>query len=303
MIYFFAGDNKFAIQTTLAKLTKDFVRKHGDLAIERIDAEEASISSIIDAIHSLPFLSSDKFVIIQNANDKELLEKLAEAEAIDSVTVVVLIQKIDKRASYYKKLAKQPQFKLFEQTNTQNLPDWVVDYTKDHGGVISLGDARYFVERVGVNQVFLSNELDKLLTYNPKITKDSINELTEPLSQSTIFQLLDSAFAGKHQQTEVIYKEQRAQKTEPQAILGMIAWQLHILAVVKTAEPKSIDVIAKEAKINPFVVRKTQNLARKLTITDVKRLVKDAYDLDIMIKTKNIDADQAMLLFLSRIGN
>lgn len=302
MIYFFAGDNQFAIKKQVSELTEAFISKHGDLALERIDAEEAPISSIIDAAQSLPFLSPSKFVVIQNANDKELLEKLAEVETPESITVVVVIPKADKRTSYYKKLAKLPQFKLFEQTNAQNVPGWVVNYVKEQGGVISPGDARYLVERVGANQVLLSNELDKLLTYSPKITKDSINELTEPLPQSTVFQLLDAAFAGKHQQTEAIYKEQRVQKAEPQAILGMIAWQLHILAVVKAAGHKSADVIAKEAKINPFVVRKTQNLARKLTMADVKRLVKDAHQLDVTLKTQSINPDQAMLLYLSQVN-
>ncbi len=302
MIYFFAGDNQFAIKTTLAKLTGDFVSQHGDLALERIDAEEASMPTIIDATQSLPFLSPAKFVVIQSASDKELLEKLAEVETPEAVTVVVLIQKLDKRASYYKKLSKLPQFKVFEQS-VQNVPQWVVEYVKGQGGAISFSDARYLVERVGANQVLLSNELDKLVTLKPQITKDSIDELTDPLPQSTIFQLLDAAFAGKHKQTEAIYKEQRAQKVEPQAILGMIAWQLHALALVKAAGSKSADVIAKEARLNPFVVRKTQNLARQLSMTDVKRLVKDAHELDVMLKTQSVDADQAMLLYLTQMGN
>lgn len=299
MIYFFAGDNQFAIKTTLGKLTKDFVSEHGDLALERIDAEEASIASIIDATQSLPFLSLAKFVVIQNAGDKELLEKLAEIEAPESITVVVLIQKLDKRASYYKKLAKLPQFKIFEQSNAQNVPAWVVDYVKEQGGTIAPSDARYLVERVGANQILLSNELDKLISYDSKITKDSINELTDPLPQSTVFQLMDAAFAGNTKEAETFYKEQRAQKVEPHAILGMIAWQLHVLALVKAAGGKSADMIAKEARLNPFVVRKTQNLARQLSMTDVKRLVKEAHELDVMLKTQSIDADQAVLLYLA----
>ena len=190
MIYFFAGDNQFAIKAALTKLTEDFVKKHGELALERIDAEEASASVILDATQSLPFLSPCKFVVIQNAGDKELLEKLAEIETPESITVAVLIPKLDKRAGYYKKLAKLPQFKLFDQTNAQNVPGWVAEYVKEQGGTIASGDARYLVERVGANQILLSNEIDKLITYRTQITKDSINELTDPLPQSTVFQLL-----------------------------------------------------------------------------------------------------------------
>lgn len=303
MIYFFAGDNQFALRKRIRELTTVFVAEHGDLALERIDAEEASLATIIDATQSLPFLSPAKFVLVQNASDKDLLEKLAEIDAPESTTVIVVIPKLDKRATYYKKISKLPNFELFEKASPQDLPRWVTEYVKSQKGGISPSDARYLVERVGTDQILLGNELDKLLIYNTHITRDSINELTDPLPQSTVFQLLDVAFAGKHKDTEAIYKEQRAQKVEPQAILGMIAWQLHILAIVKAAGNKSADMIAKEARINPFVVRKTQNLARQLSMADVKRLVKDAHELDVMLKTQSVDADEAVLLYLAQISN
>ncbi len=301
MIYFFTGDNHFAVKQRLQKLTKEFTAEYGDLALERIDAEEVSPATVIDATQSLPFLSPAKFVLVQNASDKDLLEKLTEVDVSESITVVVVIPKVDKRATYYKKISKLPNFELFEMSNAHDLPRWVVDYAKNQEATISSADARYLVERVGTDQMLLGNDIDKLVTYNTYITKDSINELTDPLPQSTIFQLLDAAFAGNSKEVEKLYKEQRAQKVEPQAIIGMIAWQLHILATVKAAGNRSVDEISREAKINPFVVRKTQNLAHKLTMQDVKKLVKGAHDLDLLLKTKSVDADQAILLYLMGI--
>lgn len=301
MKYFFAGDNQFMLEKRVRQLTDEFISRNGDLALERIDSEESSLASIIDAVKSLPFLSSEKLVIIHNISDKELIEKLIELEVPDTNTIIVVISKLDKRATYYKKITKLQNFKIFEKPNSMDMPRWVVEYVDNQKGKINILDARYLIDRIGTNQILLCNELDKLINFNANITQSSINELTDPLPQSSVFNLLDAAFTGNLKDTERLYKEQRAQKVEPLAILGMIAWQLHILAIVKSAGGKSADIIAKEAKLNPFVVRKAQKLASKLSFNDVRSLVNDACELDVLLKTKNIDTDQSILLYLSQI--
>ena len=79
----------------------------------------------------------------------------------------------------------------------------------------------------------LANELEKLLTYQPKITRDNIELLTEKTPQSKVFDLLDAAFSGNKKRALELYADQRAQKVEPQAIMAMMAWQLKLLALAK----------------------------------------------------------------------
>ena len=107
MIYFFAGDNKYLIKASVDKLTLPIIKEAGDLAVEKLDAEETSISAVIDSIKSPPFLVSQKCVVVQNANDKDLLEKILNTDPIDSITAVVIISKLDKSANYYKLLQKK----------------------------------------------------------------------------------------------------------------------------------------------------------------------------------------------------
>lgn len=302
MIYFLAGDNQYAIKRQADQLTASFREAHGDLAIERLDAEEVSAGLVIEATQSLPFLSPAKLVIAQNASDKELLLTLSQLEVPDGVTVIVLIQKLDRRASYYKKLSKHPGFKIFDEAKAQDLPHWVSQYAKQQQGSISLADARYLVERVGANQLLLGHEIDKLILYNPQISPATIDELTEPLPQSSVFQLLEAAFAGKLAQAQHVYEQQRAQRVEPQAILAMIAWQLHAMVLVKLAGDRSVDEVARTAKLNPFVVRKSQAVAKRRNLNQLQALVSQTLELDIDLKTKPISADQAIQNLLIEIA-
>jgi DNA polymerase-3 subunit delta len=303
MVRIFTGDNDFAIKRASRSYIDEFIEAHGDLALERFDAEDANVAAIADAIMSMPFLATSKMVVISGTANKELMEQLLELKVPDSTEVIIIATKLDKRASYYKKASKLPGFKSFEVKNVTNLPAWVSDQVAAAGGAISAADARFLVEYTGSNQLNLQNEIEKLVLFDQKVTRATIEELCDPSPQSTVFQLVDAVFAGNYQKAEQIYFEQRAQKVEPYAIMGMLAWQLHILALVKAAGSKSPDTIAKEAKLSPYVVKKTQGIARRLTMAQIKRFVSDAKDLDIALKSQPINADDAMTTYLLKLAS
>jgi DNA polymerase-3 subunit delta len=178
----------------------------------------------------------------------------------------------------------------------------LVKTAKGRGGALSSSDARYLVERVGTNQQILANELDKLLLYNEQVTRQTIDTLTDETPQSTIFQLLEAAFAGQTKRALKLYEEQRAMKVEPQQIIAMLAWQLHILAVIKTAGERTADEIARAAKLNPFVVRKSQAVARNLSPGEFKNLIRRLLKIDVASKRTSIDTDEALQHYLLTIS-
>lgn len=290
------GGNSLTLKAELDRLVNDFVAEYSDMALERLDGEEAEYDRIRESLESLPFLASKKLVVIRDGSvNKAFVEKAEDllAGVPETTDVIIHEPKLDKRSSYYKFLKKTTDFKEFNELDEQGLVRWLQD-TAD----ISAGDARYLVDRVGANQQLLSNELAKLTAYDPKVTRQTIDLLTEPALKSTIFQLLDAALGGNKQATLKLYKEQRAQKVEPQQIIAMLAWQLHIIATVKMAGDRTDDVVAKDAKINPFVVRKSRAIASKLTGAEIKKLVQDLAELDMKLKSARLDNDDAVQQYL-----
>lgn len=305
MITTLTGANSYALQAKLHRLVADFVSENGDLALERIDGQEAELAKISEALHGLPFLSSKKLIVLRQPGTNKQFAETAEQilDDLPETTDVILVEpKLDKRLTYYKFLKKNTDFQEFAELDQNGLVHYLIDAAKEMGGLISAVDARYLVERIGTNQQMLSSELDKLLLYDKKVTRQTIDLLTDPAPQSTIFELLEAAFAGQTKKTLDLYSEQRAMKVEPQQIIAMLAWQLHVLALIKTAGDRSADQIASEAKLNPFVVRKSQGIARDLTRTEVKNLVGDLLDIDIATKSTNIDPDEALQHYLLKLA-
>lgn len=297
MLITLTGENSFALGQELKKLVQDFVAEHTDMGLEHIDGEEASYDRIREAIESLPFLASKKLVVLRAPSaNKEFLEKATDllTDVSDTTDVVVVEPKLDKRTAYYKFLKKKSDFHDFQELDESGLARWLVSAAKDQGGSLSQADARYLIERVGASQQLLASELAKLLNYTPAISRATIDLLTDQTPQGTIFELLDAALSGNTKKALHLYQEQRAMKVDPQQIMAMLAWQLHVLALVKAAGNTDPSVVAKDARLNPFVVRKTQAVARNMTMSHIKHLVHSTLALDIRLKSQAIDADDAL---------
>jgi DNA polymerase-3 subunit delta len=291
------GDNSYMLQAELHRLIAEFVAEHTDMALEQLDGEEAEFDRLRESLQSLPFLASKKLVVLRSPSaNKQFVEAAQDllTELPETTDVIIVEPKLDKRQSYYKFLKKQPGFHEFSQMDVPGLAKWLVDQAAAQGRTLESKDATYLIERVGANQQLLANEVEKLGLYDKVITKRTINELTERAPQSTIFELLDAALAGKRKRALELYQEQRVMKVEPQQILALLGWQLHIMALVKTAGERDPSQIASEAKINPFVVRKTQGIVRNMTLAELKALIHEVLTLDIRLKSESIDADEAL---------
>lgn len=304
MITTLTGTNGFLLRAKLRQMTDAFIAQYGNFGMERFPAGEADYEKLLDSVQALPFLAERRMVIIDTPSDNKKLAEHIEnfLDGVSDTTDLVLVEaKFDKRSQLYKVLKKQTDLHDFVQLDSAQLPQWVAGQVQEQGGEITAAAARYLIDRVGSDQLRLSNEIAKLVVYSSKVTSESIDLLTAPAPQSTIFELLDAAFAGNQKRVLQLYDEQRQQKVEPQAILALLVWQLHILAVVKAAADTPPAKIAEEAKLNPFVVRKTAALASRMTLSQLKQVVHRVLEVDMQLKQRPINADQAIQTLLLTI--
>jgi len=299
------GENDVLRQEALGQITAAFLAEHGDMGLERLDGEETDYARMHEAAQGLPFLVSRKLVVLRKPSaNKEFVEKFEQfaGDVAETNDVVLVEPKLDKRLGYYKQLKKGTDFKEFAMLDANGLARYLSDYAKEQGGLLSSGDARLLIDRVGSNQLTLLHEVDKLLAHAQHINREAIELLSERTPQSSIFELLDAAFAGNAGRAMALYQEQRAARVEPQQIIAMLVWQLHILALVKTAGQRSADAIAKEAKISPFTVSKSQGLARRISLSQLKALVTDLRTFDVRLKSEALSADEVVQFYLLKLA-
>lgn len=301
------GTNSFLAKAEAKALVDDFVKINGDLALERLDATEVTEQVIFAAIESMPFLASKKMVVVQdlsaNQAASEALEQIIEG-AGDSTELLILEGKLDKRSAYYKQLKKLTDFREFNELDESQLGEWLTGEAKRLGAKLSRSDAQYLVQRVGANQMMLSHEIEKLAQYNPEINRHSIDELTIENPSSTVFNLIDSAFTGNLAQALQIYDEQRRQRVEPQAIHGLLVWQMHNVSITAAAPPSmSSSDIAKQSGISPFVAQKSQRIAHGMGRRKIIEFMQLLRDIDYRSKHETLDYDEALRYAIVKLAD
>jgi DNA polymerase-3 subunit delta len=306
VIIVLTGENEVLRQEALRQIVERFITEYTDMGLERLDGDEVDNLRIREAAQSLPFLAARKLVVLRAPSaNKEFVETFERfVDTIAETNDVVLVEpKLDKRLAYYKQLKKLTDFREFAVLTGNDLARYLSDYAKTQGGSLNTADATALIDRVGTNQLVLRNEVDKLVAYAPEVTRKSIELLIDRTVQSSIFELLDAAFAGNSVRAMKLYDEQRDMRVEPQQIIAMLVWQLHILAIVKAATGRSTDTIAKEARLNPFTVRKTLELARRISPVQLKKLIHDLRTFDVRLKSENLNADEVVRYYLLAVVN
>lgn len=306
MITTLTGPNSYLLQQALHGLIDSFVATYTDLGLEQFDGEQLDPARLPSVIQALPFLASRRLVVLKQPSAQKVLQEQLEKLLVnvsDTTDLVLVEPALDKRTSYYKLLQQKTNLQTFGELAEPALARWLVDQAAQQAAHLSLADANYLVQRVGTDQAYLANELQKLINFNPQINRASIDELTAKLPRSSVFDLLDAAFAGQAARALAIYQDQRLQNVDPQAMLAMITWQLHILALVKTAGQRNPGEIAAQAKVSPYVLRKSLAMAGQVSLAKLKQWVRAAYVLDVRLKSEPLNADEALQNYLLSLAN
>jgi DNA polymerase-3 subunit delta len=301
MIVALSGNNFYLLKRRLNELVDKFVAGNGELALQRIDAEESEPDAVLEAVQSLPFLASRKLVVLRGVGSNKTLSGQIEqiiGSAGDTTDIVFYEPSVDKRTVYFKVLKSKTKLEEYNELDVQSLSKWLVNEVKDQGGELGFSDANYLVERVGTDQEQLANELDKLMSYDSKISRQNIDLLSVKTPQSKVFDLLDAAFSDNKKRALELYDEQRAQKVEPQAIMAMLAWQLELIALAVYGQGKDANTIARDAGVSPYPLIKAQRLAYGINQTKLKTMVNRALELDYKSKTTALDLDEALKTYI-----
>lgn len=298
------GENSYAATQAERQLADAFTAKYGGSGIERVEAEDIDASRLPDLLQGATLFAPVRMVIIKNPSaNKALQEPLAEslAKAADTTTVIIVDATPDKRTKLYKFLKAKTDFREFTTPDERQLAAWARERLAAAGASIAPADAQYLVRRTGGDQWRLHHETEKLSAHGGTITRETIESLVEPGAEGNAFDLLDAALSG---QAGKIAHLLAALKTEedPYKLFGLLASQVHALAVCAAAGQRSADTIAKEAGLHPFVVRKTQPIARRLGLRRIQQIARDVADCDWHLKSTGADPWQLLETTLQKMA-
>lgn len=303
MITFLTGDNDFAIKAEIDRLKDEFIKANTADGLEQYTAKELELNRVADLISGGSLFSAKRLVIVRDIGDnKELAEALAEqvGRVDDSTTLVISQLKPDKRTRWFGILKAHA--KILQSQTGNALVRWLVDSAKSRGLKLSESDARHLITLVGEDQWRLASELDKLASTGQPVSAKLMDELVEPSSEETIFQLIDMVVRGEVEPAIELYDKLRLSEIDPHQFIGTLAWQFNALVVIKTSKDKPSGQIAGASGLSPFVIDRIKPVARKLSAAQLRGSMKLVLEADFEMKHTGIDADQRAKLLIGQLG-
>ena len=217
--------------------------------------------------------------------------------------LIICAKKLNNTLKVTKELKKRLEYKTVELNPETFIKNELKGYYLENGVVKLLLD--YCKDDI----TKLQNECIKLKNYkidDAKITKQDVEEMViEKLGdQQELTFAFTRALAEKDKKDALKkYKELLNYQIEPLSIIGLLASQIRIIYQVKALEDQGMSnqEIAKTLDKKPFYIQKTSELTRYYTKKELLELIIKLENIDIQIKTTDIDPNSLIELFILNI--
>ncbi len=314
MIYLFHGDDDLTRNEYLTGLLARVQDPMGDLNQTRLSPDRLTFAELRHACDSLPFLSDRRIVIVEG-----LLEKLAKrgpkefAEQVKAyiptmpeyTRLFLLEGTVDKRTTLWKtmnKLSTQKGSGLFMKEfalpKEFQLPEWVQQRARLHGGLIERQAATELASFVGHEVRVLDQEIRKLATYAGQrpITSADVRLLVPYVQEASVWQMVDAI--GARDVRGALAAAQQILNDDPgKAIYLHIMITRQIRLLLQVAELQSLgqnsEDIQKNLGMNSFVLGKIMKQAPNFTVERLEEAFDRLLDADLALKS---GADQTLTI-------
>lgn len=307
--YLLESADYLSIQNEIAEVIKK--NSFQNSAISIYDLDETLLEKALEDLDTYSFLTSKKVIIIKSIEgiDQELYQKDIKHlyQYLDNPNpdnlLFITSKKLNNTLKITKELKKRCQFIQV----TMNAQEFAKKELKDYkleSGVINL-----LMEYCKEDITKLKNECLKLKNYKideKEITKKDVEEICiEKLGDSTDLTFAFSRTLAERNKKEALlkYKELLNYNIEPLNIVGLLASQIRIMYQVKVLEDKGMrnNEIASTLNEKPFRIQKTTELTRFYTAKELLELMIKLQEIDIQIKTTDIEPNSLIELFILNI--
>lgn len=322
------GDEDYYIKKCIDKIL-GIVKMFEELNIIKIDGENATYESIVEASETLPVMSDVKIVYVYNAN---FIKKLSQSSDDSSKKQNKTSSDFENKISEYIKNLPDTTILLltlsgdedernkivinarnlgyvfkFKQVRGRQLQDVTLQMFKKQKKNISKSDIIYFLSKVGTSLELIKNEIDKLCDYtygSDSITRKDIDEVTHKTLESNIFKMVDGIGKKDAQAAVSILDNLLFQKENHLMILGMIIRQYRLLLYTRLYIDEKYDMETIKNKLGikrDFIL---DNLLNQVKIYDKKSLIKSlnaCLETDMRIKSGSFDIELALEMLIVKL--
>lgn len=308
-LIFIYGENNYRSYQTLKEIKLRFIQKNTDFNLVELQGKDISPKNLESQISAVPLFSDKRMIVVRNlylSKNKFIQEILDILPQLPKSTLLIIYESglPDQRLSIFKNLLKIANTKKFDRLTEPQLQTFINEYLRTQNATIEPDAIQLFIFNFGEDLWALTNELDKLSTYESKITVENINLLSLTSQKTIIFQLTDQIMIGRTQDALSTLDKLRRQGEENILILGLITSAFRNLATIYLAQKNGVakSNLARALKIHPFVVAKSMQILAKLKLNNLVNIYENLVHIDSAIKTGKIDSEAGLDLLVVKLS-
>lgn len=308
MIYLLYG----ALDTLINDYINNIIKKTkiDDINISKYN-EEDLLSNIIEDASTISLFDEKKMIIVNNSQLFSTKKNIDTSDLENYInnfnpnTIIIFISNadtIDTRRKLYKLIKEKGKIEEFNKIT--NINSYVKKLFDEY--TISYNTVNLLIKRVGTDLNSLTNEAEKLKIYkidDKIITDKDIIDCTCENIDINIFKFIDNIINKNKKESITTYKEMLKIGEEPIKIIVMLANQFRLMYQAKYLSSKgySEDDIAIKLQAKKYPVHLALQKGYRYSPEILLKHLEELADLDIKIKSGEIDKNLALELFLLRI--
>jgi DNA polymerase-3 subunit delta len=305
MIIFLYGLDTYRSRQKLNEIIEHYKKIHkSGLNLIFLDLEEKNYKDFIENFQSVAIFKEKKLIVLKNASKnfdfKESFRKEIKKFA-NSKEIILFYEEEDLKDDFFEKIKKNSKWQNFQILEGEKLKFWVKKEIKRFGAEIEENALKRLIEFVGPDLWRMENEIKKLVSFSQekKIKLKDVEALVSPEIETDIFKTID-AIGQKNKVLALKLIHKHLEKGEsPLYLLSMINYQLKNIILVKDLIERRRPLI--EAGLYPFLLQKTIYQARKFSFQEIKKIYQKIFEMDLKIKSGQINPELALDLLVSEI--
>ncbi|MEF8847427.1 MAG: DNA polymerase III subunit delta [Candidatus Paceibacterota bacterium] len=310
MIKLLFGEDTFRSKKRLKEVIDNYKESHQDnVSIDDFEVSEVDYRDFKDQFRQASMFAERKLVVLRHIFDEKEFKKKFKKDADQwnksEDAIILFAEEISKSDSLFKYIKKNAEWEQFENLEGADLKEWATSCFDNYDVKVKSDALSTLIEYVGSDLWRLSNEIEKLVNFKRggMIRKKDVKLLVKPDLETDIFNTID-AFALKNNRKSLnLIQKHLDQGDSPLYILSMINYQLRNLLTVKQLQQqgKRFQGIKNETDLNGFVIKKTMKQARNFTLEEIKKIYHQLLEVDLNIKTGQIDKEPALKSFVANV--
>lgn len=304
MLVFLYGKDSYRIKEQTDKILDGYLKKNASgVNIYRTSEASSPLELIEQAVKTLGFFDEKKIILVKDIFTTPYAAKLTEVierwDLIKTKDVILIVTESMKESELNKKskallgiLKTGEIVKEIEPLEGPKLATWVKAKFKDRGVEIEPAAIKKLIEHVSTdNSTDLSwrliQEIDKLSNFTTSVTESDIGTLVTTQTEQQIFPILDSIGEKNNVRAFILLYKNIAAGMDPWYIFSMIGYQFRNLLTMKSLskEPLPFPEIVKKSGLNPYVARKSFDMAKKYELDELKNKFSRLADIEISTKS------------------